>query len=114
MTKRRQSLRRSAPKAEAMLWRYLKERRLEGYKFRRQFSIDGYVVDFYCPELRIAIEVDGPTHFINDEVKKYDRQRQKYIENFGIRFLRVTNADIYHNLNGVIEEILKLLYNISS
>ena len=103
MTKRRQELRRSAPRAEAILWCYLKGRQLREYKFRRQYSIGGYVVDFYCPCLRLAIEVDGPSHFISEEVKYYDKECQKLIESFGIQILRITNAHIYHNSDGVIE-----------
>lgn len=106
MKKRRQSLRRSAPRAEAKLWFYLKEKKLGGYKFRRQYSIGGYVVDFYCPALRLAIEVDGPSHFASDEVIKYDKQRQHYIEYFGMEVLRVTNVDVYYNIDSVIGMIL--------
>jgi len=108
MTRRRQELRRSAPPAEAILWSYLKGRQLRGYKFRRQYSVGGYVVDFYCTRLRLAIEVDGPTHYVSDEVRHYDKDLQKLIESFRIQILRVTNSDIYHNINGVIEAISKL------
>jgi very-short-patch-repair endonuclease len=111
MKKRRQSLRRAAPKAEAILWHYLKQKQLDEYKFRRQYSIGGYVVDFYCPALRLVIEVDGPSHFVSDEVKKYDKQRQKYIEHFGIKILRMNNSDIYNNINGVVNKILEFIFD---
>ncbi len=102
MKKRRQKLRNSAVKAEVVLWSYLKNKQLYGYKFRRQYSVGPYVIDFYCPAIKLAIEVDGPSH-IGQEA--YDRERQNYIEQFGIRFLRVTNRDVYKNISGVIKAI---------
>ncbi|MDP2685404.1 MAG: endonuclease domain-containing protein [bacterium] len=106
MKARRQKLRRESPKAEVLLWRHLKGRQTGGYKFRRQYSVGGYVVDFYCAELRLAIEIDGPTHYVNKKIETYDRKRQDFIESFGIRFVRFTNHDIYNNIDGVIEKIL--------
>ena len=75
-----------------------------GYKFRRQYSVDQYIIDFYCPELKLAIEVDGESHFTR-AAREYDRQRQDHIEAFGIRFLRITNIDILENIGGVLDEI---------
>ncbi|MBI5037896.1 MAG: endonuclease domain-containing protein [Candidatus Kerfeldbacteria bacterium] len=109
MKKRRQQLRRSAPRAELLLWRYLKGKQLGGYKFRRQHSIGGYVVDFYCPELRLVIEVDGPSHYVSKEAREYDRHRQKYIESLRITVLRFTNADVYVNMREVIDMIYSIL-----
>ena len=60
---RRQALRRTMPKAEVLLWMQLKGRQLLGCKFRRQYSVGSYVLDFYCPEIRLAIELDGDSHF---------------------------------------------------
>lgn len=92
------------PPAEVILWLQLKGRQLNGYKFRRQYSIDKFVVDFYCPELKLAVEVDGDSHYV-DGAKERDEGRQKIIENAGIRFLRFTNKDVYDNLNGVLYRI---------
>lgn len=103
---KRRALRKAMPQAEIILWAYLKNKQLYGYKFRRQYSVGKYIVDFYCPRLKLAIEVDGPSHFTN-KAEKYDLRRQKYIEQFGIRFLRVANLDIYENIRGVIEEIIE-------
>ena len=100
---RRRVLRHSLPPAEALLWSYLKNRQIAGFKFRRQYSVGAYVVDFYCSKLKLAIEVDGPTHFASERVIEYDKQRQRFIESFGIRIFRVTNHDVYTNLAGVIE-----------
>lgn len=65
-----------------------------------------YVIDFYYPELKLAIEVDGDSHF-NDISEKYDKERQKFIESFGIWFLRFTNIDIYDNIDGVLQTIFE-------
>lgn len=84
-----------------------------GYKFRRQHSVDRFVIDFYCPELRLAIEVDGDSHF-TPRARAYDRGRQKHIESFGIRFLRVMNKDVYHNLDAVLDNIAATIRAIES
>lgn len=103
---KRQYLRNQATKAEQILWYHLKGKQLEGYKFRRQQSVGPYIVDFYCPQAKLVIEVDGDSHFL-DEAIRYDRKRQKYIESFGLKFLRFTNIDIYESIDGVIEDILR-------
>lgn len=102
--KRRITLRKSMPKAEVILWSRLKGKQIYGYKFRRQHSIGPYIVDFYCPKLKLSIEVDGSSHF-KQKAKLKDMERQKYIESFGIRFLRYLNTDIYENLDGVVNHI---------
>ena len=101
---RRKLLRHSMPKAEVLLWMRLKGKQIYGYKFRRQYSVGPYIVDFYCPKMKLAIEIDGPTHF-KPGAKLKDDRRQKYIESFGILFLRFLNNDIYENLDGVIKRI---------
>jgi very-short-patch-repair endonuclease len=75
-----------------------------GFKFRRQQGIAQYVVDFYCPECRLAVEIDGATHSTVEE-KARDRLRQAYIEDFGIHFLRFRNADVFENIDWVLEVI---------
>lgn len=105
---KRKNLRNQATKAEKILWRCLQGKQLEGYKFRRQYSVGPYIVDFYCPRFKLAIEVDGPSHF-QDEAIRYDQKRQRYIESFGLKFLRFTNVDIYENIEGVLEEILRFI-----
>lgn len=89
---------------ETILWNSLKGKRLNGYKFRRQFGVGPFIVDFYCPKLKLAIEIDGESHFENG-AEYYDRCRQTYIEKYNIKFLRFTTVDIYRNLEGVIDVI---------
>lgn len=100
----RQYLRNNSTKAEWVLWGYLRNKQLNGHKFRRQYSIGTYIVDFYCPQLRLVIEVDGDTHSTAKE-KVYDTCRQQYIESYNIVVLRFTNVDIYEQIDCVLEEI---------
>ena len=106
-TKRRQ-LRREAPRAERILWPYLRNRHLNGYKFRRQHSAGRFVLDFYCPERGLAIEIDGPTHQ-SPEARAYDTERQHWIESFGVTFQRFSNWEVYNRREGVLVAIEILL-----
>ncbi|MBI5191862.1 MAG: endonuclease domain-containing protein [Nitrospirae bacterium] len=101
---KRRNLRQEMPKAEMMLWLKLRGKGLNGFKFRRQYSIGKFIVDFYCPQLKLAIEVDGDSHFTEDAVTN-DIERQKIIEAYGITFLCFTNLDIYENLENVLYRI---------
>jgi very-short-patch-repair endonuclease len=104
----RRRLRKEMPKAEVLLWCQIRGRQLLGLKFRRQYSVGPYCIDFYCTEAKLAIKIDGESHF-EASAAQYDKDRQRFIESFGIRFLRVTNVDIYENLDGVLETIAKAL-----
>jgi very-short-patch-repair endonuclease len=108
MNIRRKTLRRYMTKAEVFLWVQLKNKQILGYKFRRQYSVGNFVVDFYCPRLKLALEVDGPSHFTK-EAREYDKRREEYIKSFGISFLRVTNLDVYKNMEGVIDKIIEII-----
>jgi len=101
---KRRSLGTGSPRAELLLWSRLRGKQLSRHKFRRQYNIGAYVVDFYCPALRLAIEVDGDSHY-QDNARVYDEQRQTFIESFGIRFLRFTNDDVFERLDGVLAAI---------
>ena len=74
-------------------------------RFLRQYSVDHYVVDFYCPRLRLAVEIDGASHFTDNKRIKDDAKRQEYLESFGIEFLRFKNEEVYQNLDAVIDKI---------
>jgi very-short-patch-repair endonuclease len=91
-------------KAETFLWLEIKDRKILGYKFRRQFGIGIWVVDFYCPSLKLAIEADGATHYTDEEIE-YAKLRQGSIENLGVTFLRFTNMEIYEDMFNVLEKI---------
>ena len=101
---KRRVLRNEPTQTEALLWDLLKNKQVDGHKFRRQYSVGPYIIDFYCASLKLAIEVDGPIHQVDDQ-PEYDRERQQYIETFGIRFLRFTNEEIYRDINRVLNLI---------
>ena len=98
---RRADLRNTQTSQEILLWSRLRRKQL-GYKFRRQHSIGGYIIDFYCPKKKLAIEIDGSQHFTN---KEYDEVRSKYLEGISIKVLRFTNIEINTNISGVIDKI---------
>ncbi len=102
---RRKYLRNNMTPAETILWSRLKNRQLGGLKFRRQESIKTYIVDFYCPMKKLAIELDGDVHGYKDRINS-DLKRQKEIEELGIKIIRFTNNDVKDNLYGVLQEIL--------
>jgi very-short-patch-repair endonuclease len=101
---KRQILRKNMTEAEKILWAELRLKRIEGRKFRRQYSIMGFVVDFYCPEKRLAIEVDGGYHKKKDQVF-YDKARQELLETLKIVFLRFTNKEVLTDLELVTQKI---------
>ena len=103
---KRKSLRHNMTQPEVILWSKLKGNNIGGHKFRRQYSVDQFVLDFYCPQLKIAIEVDGESHVSNDAME-YDHSREEHIKQFGIMFLRFTNNDVRNNLSGVLNKILE-------
>ncbi|MDR0954361.1 MAG: endonuclease domain-containing protein [Rikenellaceae bacterium] len=105
-TKRnRKSLRNSGTSAEAVLWTVLKNRQVEGLKFRRQQGVGPYIVDFYCPELRLAIELDGQVH-INTEREEHDNARSEYLAKVaGITVLRFENKEVFCNQGLIISSI---------
>jgi very-short-patch-repair endonuclease len=104
--KKRRYLRKNMPKSEVLLWTKLKNRQMHGERFLRQYGVDQYILDFYCPRLKLAIEVDGDSHFVLG-AEDYDKERQEYIEAFGIRFLRFTNVDVCENIDGVCQDIFE-------
>jgi very-short-patch-repair endonuclease len=110
---RRRALRKNMPLAEKLLWAKLRSKSVNGYKFRRQYSVEKYVIDFYCPQLKLAVEIDGESHFI-EGAEDADRNRQSEIEQFGITFLRFTNIDIYENLDAVLSTIAGYAKTITS
>jgi very-short-patch-repair endonuclease len=110
--KKRKYLRNNATTAERTLWQSIKGKQL-GVKFRRQYSVDFYILDFYCPEMKRAIEIDGDSHF-TQLGKEYDLKRKEYINIFGIKFIRFTNVDVLENIDGVLELLLQKVNNMKS
>jgi very-short-patch-repair endonuclease len=101
----RKSLRNNPTPFEIILWKYLQNSQLENRKFRRQHSIGNYVADFYCAKEKLIIEVDGDSHFVNDNAVKYDLKRTEFFNSLGIRVLRFSNLEVVESLEGVLMEI---------
>jgi very-short-patch-repair endonuclease len=108
LEKSRKELRNLGTAAEAVLWKYLQKRQILGKKFRRQASIGPYIVDFFCPECRLIIELDGAVHdgFLPGE---YDAERTTYLEQLGLKVLRSENRILYDNPDAVLDTIKQAL-----
>jgi very-short-patch-repair endonuclease len=94
-------LRKNMTFGEVLLWNELKEDKLWGFDFDRQRCLDNYIVDFYCKELMLAIEIDGISHNHEKAFNK-DELRQQKLENFGITFIRFSEADVKYDILNVI------------
>jgi very-short-patch-repair endonuclease len=97
-------LRQNMTLGEVLLWQRLKRKQIRGYDFDRQRPIDRYIVDFYCKDLKLAIEIDGSSHD-GEEARVNDDIRQERLESLGVRFLRFTDADVKRNMEMVVQAI---------
>lgn len=97
-------LRKNMTLSEVLLWNELKNKQMRGYDFDRQRPIDRYIVDFYCKDLMMAIEVDGESHGY-DKVMASDQIRQRRLEKLGVMFLRIDDLDVKKNMKWVLNEI---------
>ncbi|MDX1627376.1 MAG: endonuclease domain-containing protein [Fulvivirga sp.] len=97
-------LRKNMTLAEVLLWQELKGKQMLGFDFDRQRPIDNYIVDFYCKDLMLAIEIDGDSHYHDDAPEK-DRVRQQRLEELGVRFLRFDDLDVKMNMAYVLNSI---------
>lgn len=99
-------LRKQATDAENLLWKHLRRRQIEGFKFRRQQPIGNYIVDFVCLATKIVIEIDGGQHAVYEES---DKTREAWLRANGFRVLRFWNSELFENLEGVLETIRNAL-----
>jgi len=97
----RRTLRAQLTPAEARLWKHLQHEQLAGRKFRRQHSLGRYIVDFYCPAERLALELDGAAHD-SEQAWGRDETRTAYLQSLGVRVIRFENRDVIENLEGVL------------
>ena len=100
----RKRLRNNQTDAEKILWQFIRKRKLCGRKFRRQFSILNYILDFYCVEEKIAIELDGKQHLEPAAIRK-DAERDNFLRGEGIKVLRFQNWRVVKELSGVLREV---------
>ena len=102
---KRRILRQAETVPESLLWDRLRDRRCGGLKFRRQYSVGVYVLDFYCPACRLAIKLDGESH-VSQEAKEYDAERTEFLSLLNICVLRFPNAAVYGGMDPIIRAIL--------
>jgi very-short-patch-repair endonuclease len=102
LKQRANELRKDSTLTEIMMWEELKKKKLLGYDFDRQKPIDNYIVDFYCKELKLAIEIDGESHYGKEEKDAY---RDKRLNAFGVNVLRFDDMDVRYNLDKVMAVI---------
>jgi very-short-patch-repair endonuclease len=113
LKEKRKNLRKNMPSPEVYLWNRIKNKQILNVKFRRQFSIGNYIVDFYSPELKLAIEIDGDSHF-SDEAINYDKYRTKFIESLGVKIVRYFNNDILCNIDGIYYDLVNVINKIKT
>lgn len=99
---KRRNLRNNPTYTEKILWLALRKKQIHIIRFLRQYSVNHFIIDFYAPKIKLAIEVDGSSHIGK---KRYDLERQNYIEVFGIEFIRFTNEQVIGNTDKVVKEI---------
>ena len=102
---KRRKLRKSQTETENLLWAKIRGQQINGFRFLRQYSIDEYILDFYCPKLRLAIELDGGQHV---HAVLYDRERDSYLERLGIHVVRFWNQEVKDSIEIVIARIKSL------
>ena len=99
-------LRKEQTKAEKIIWEQLRKRKFMNFKFRRQHVIEGFVIDFYCSELKLGIEVDGGIHL---KRKDYDKLRQEAVESKGISIIRISNQKIAEDKRAIIKKLKEVI-----
>lgn len=110
LEERRKELRKNLTPAEATLWKHLQRKQLAGRKFRRQHSIQNYIVDFYCASEKLIIELDGAIH-LDFTQQNYDYERTQVLESLGFKVIRFENKLIFENITNVLEEISSYFKN---
>lgn len=103
---RRSDLRKNQTQAEKAVWERIKNRQLNNLKFRRQHGFGPYIVDFYCKELGLVIELDGDAHS-SSIAQQYDKQRTVYLNGLGLKVLRFKNDEVLNQIDGVLDKITK-------
>jgi very-short-patch-repair endonuclease len=100
----RRSLRKTSTDAERIVWSIVRNKKIKGCKFFRQYSIGKYILDFYCPKMKLCVEIDGGQHNEPEKIQD-DLKRTNYLKQQGIRVLRFWNNDVLTNINGVYQKI---------
>ena len=109
---RAREMRHPQTPVEATVWRHIRNRVL-GYKFRRQHPIERLIIDFYCAELKLCVEIDGDTHLEKDQ-QDYDAARTEYLESIGCKVIRCTNEDVGYKIQAVAQNIMDMCNKLKS
>jgi very-short-patch-repair endonuclease len=104
LRERRRELRNNQTEAEKILWTKISRNQLNGLRFLRQYGVGPYILDFYCPKMRLCIEVDGSVHK-GEDPEIYDKEREKYLESVEITVIRFWNSQIMKNIELVVQKI---------
>jgi very-short-patch-repair endonuclease len=107
-------LRSKSTLAEVLLWNQIKAGKMKGYDFLRQKPIDEYIFDFYCPQLKLVIEIDGSSHFRDNKKKEFDLLRQQKLESLGLYVIRFYDIDVKTTMQGVYLKIQEWMENQTS
>ena len=108
LKERRQDLRRNQTEAEKSFWSCVRHRKLEGKRFFRQYSLGPYILDFYCPALRLVVEIDGGHHLEPDN-HEYDETRTEYLKDHGIEVVRFSNSEVLTDMCGILGKLKKVI-----
>jgi very-short-patch-repair endonuclease len=108
LVERARELRKNMTKAEIILWSRIRSKKINGYKFRRQQPLLDYIVDFYCDELKLIIEVDGEIHSFSDR-KSYDLKRDNILKINGYHIIRLSNLEVETELNTTISKLTSFI-----
>ena len=109
MKANRRELRSNGTTAERALWNWLKKKQVGGLQFRRQFSVGNHILDFYCPAMKLAIELDGDYHYHMSKPQEDWKRDQELLHNHGIKTLRFENNVVFEHPRVIIDAILKIL-----
>ncbi len=110
LRERARYLRNHSTRAEIYLWKYLRNKQVFGYDFDRQKPIDHFIVDFYCKELHLAIEIDGDSH--NEKWNTYDKYRDNRLNELGVNVIHFQNEDVKNDLRDVLLAIEETIKNL--
>jgi len=104
------NLRNNSTLSEVLFWNEVKGKRINGFQFLRQMPIGNFIIDFYCPKLRLAIEIDGDSHGFDEAIQR-DKHKEKYLSKLGIHLIRYDDNELKSNIQGTIDHLIDWIEN---
>ncbi len=104
------NLRNNSTLSEVLFWNEVKGKRINGFQFLRQMPIGNFIIDFYCPKLRLAIEIDGDSHGFDEAIQR-DKFKEKYLSKLGIHLIRYDDNELKSNIQGTIDHLIDWIEN---